>query len=207
MPDSAKEKTHDNALPRAASQSALLVKEARSGSRAAFHQLVHLYQGAVFRMVYLRIGSQMDAEDLTQDVFLQAFKSLHRLKEAESFRTWLFRIALNRIRDFHRKKLFMARFKPPSDDADFMTSELAANDGSEMLEHLTKKDFWSRIREMLNRLSRMEREVFLLRFFDNLSIVEITKAIGKKESTVKTHLYRALNKFRKDSSIQALLEL
>jgi RNA polymerase sigma-70 factor, ECF subfamily len=207
MPQSAKEKTDENVLPSAASQSALLVKEARSGSRAAFHQLVNLYQGAVFRMVYIRVRSQMDAEDLTQDIFLQAFKSLHRLKEADRFRSWLFRIALNRIRDFHRKKLFRAMFKAPSDDADFMTFELAANDGSEMLDHLAKKDFWSRIREMLNRLSRMEREVFLLRFFDDLSIVEITNTLRKTESTVKTHLYRAVNKFRKDSSIRELLEL
>lgn len=148
----------------------------------------------------------MDAEDLTQDVFLQAFKNLHRLKEAENFRSWLFRIALNKIRDFHRKKLFRAMFKASSDNDDLTECELATDDGSETLEQLAKKDFWNRIKEMLNQLSRMEREVFLLRFFDNLSIIEITRAVGKAESTVKTHLYRALNKFRKNASIQALLE-
>lgn len=206
MPESAKEKTDDDAIPSTACRSAVLAKKARSGSRTAFHQLVHLYQGAVFRMVYIRVRSQMDAEDLTQDIFLQAFNRLHRLKEAEKFRSWLFRIALNRVRDFHRRKLFRAMFKAPSDDDASIACELATDDDCEMPEHLAKKDFWNRIQKTLNQLSRMERDVFLLRFFDNLSIVEITKAMGKKESTIKTHLYRALKKFRKDSSIQALLE-
>lgn len=206
MPDTAKEKTDDNALSGAASRSASLVKKARQGSSAAFHELVHLYQGAVFKMVYYRIRSQIDAEDLTQDIFLQAFKSLHRLKETERFRGWLFRIALNRVRDFSRKKRFRAMFKASFGNDELTAGELATDDRSETLEQLAKKDFWNRIREMLNRLSRMEREVFLLRFFDNLSIIEITRALGKTESTVKTHLYRGLNKFRKDASIQALLD-
>jgi RNA polymerase sigma-70 factor (ECF subfamily) len=196
----------NNTLSGAASQSASLVKKAQLGSGSAFHKLVHIYHGAVFRMVYYQIRSQMDAEDLTQDIFLKAFKHLHRLKEAERFRSWLFRIALNRIRDFNRKKRFRAMFKASPADDDLTESELATDDGSKALEQLAKKDFWNRIREMLNRLSRMEREVFLLRFFDNLSIIEITGAIGKTESTVKTHLYRALNKFRKDASIQTLLD-
>jgi RNA polymerase sigma-70 factor (ECF subfamily) len=206
MPESAREKTDDNALSGAESRCASLAKNARQGNRTAFHELVHLYQGAVFRMVYYRIRSQMDAEDLTQDIFLQVFKNLHRLKEAERFRSWLFSIALNRIRDFHRKKLFRAMFKASSDNDDVMEYERVSDDASETLEQLAKKDFWNRIREMLDQLSRMEQEVFLLRFFDNLSITEITRVVGKTESTVKTHLYRALNKFRNDASIQALLD-
>jgi RNA polymerase sigma-70 factor (ECF subfamily) len=206
MPESAKEKTDDSALPGAPSQAALRVKKAQSGNRAAFHELVEKNQEAVFRMVYYRTRSKIDAEDLTQEIFLQAFKSLHRLKNAESFRSWLFRIALNRTRDFHRKNLFRAMFKAPSEDVDMMECESEMDDGHVVLEHLMKKDFWGQIGKAMNQLSRMEREVFFLRFFDHLSIKEITEAVRKNESTVKTCLYRALKKFRKDSSIQALLD-
>ena len=60
---------------------------------------------------------------------------------------------------------------------------------------------------MLDVLSRMEREVFLLRFFDQLSLKEITDALGKNESTIKTHLYRALKKIKSAfGDMQELLE-
>jgi len=63
-------------------------------------------------------------------------------------------------------------------------------------ERLDRRDFWNRVEGLLERLSKKEREAFLLRFFDQLSIQEMTTAMGKNESTVKTHLYRALNKIK-----------
>lgn len=205
MPQSAQEQTDVSDLSRAASQTISLVKRARAGSRTAFHQLVDIYQNTIFRMVYYRTRSRMDADDLTQDIFLQAFKNLHKLKAAESFRSWLFSIALNRIRDFHRKRLFRSMFKASSHDVDLEHGPDTDNT-PEALEHLARQDFWRQIGKILKKLSPMEREVFLLRFFDNLSIKEVAEAMGKGESTVKTNLYRALKKFRKDSLALSLLE-
>ena len=61
---------------------------------------------------------------------------------------------------------------------------------------MSKKDFWKQIGRMLSRLSTVEKEVFLLRFFDQLTIKEMSAALHKSESTIKTHLYRALRKFK-----------
>lgn len=205
MSQSAQEQSDASDLSSAASQTISLVKRAKAGSRTAFHQLVDIYQNAIFRMVYYRTRSRMDADDLTQDIFLQAFKNLSRLKAAESFRSWLFSIALNKIRDFHRKRLFRSMFKASSDNVDLEHGP-DTDDNPEALEHLARQDFWRQIGEILKKLSPMEREVFLLRFFDNLSIKEITEAMGKGESTVKTHLYRALKKIREDSLALSLLE-
>ena len=66
-------------------------------------------------------------------------------------------------------------------------------------EPIAKKRFWEQVRSLLDKLSVMEREVFTLRFMDQQSINEIAAILDKSESTVKTHLYRALNKVRKDS--------
>ena len=72
---------------------------------------------------------------------------------------------------------------------------------------LERKEFWRQVEKMLGALSRTEREVFLLRFFDQLSIKEMTAALGKNESTVKTHLYRALKKIKNTfGDMQELLE-
>ncbi len=64
---------------------------------------------------------------------------------------------------------------------------------------IAKKKFWEQVRSLLDKLSTMEREVFTLRFMDHRNINEIADIMDKSESTVKTHLYRALNKVRKDS--------
>ena len=87
-----------------------LVEKARAGNRASLGQLVDRFHKDVFRMVYYRIYSPMDAEDLTQEIFMQMSKSLSSLKDAGSIRPWLFRIALNRVRDFRRKKSILSFF-------------------------------------------------------------------------------------------------
>lgn len=66
-------------------------------------------------------------------------------------------------------------------------------------ETIAKEKFWEQVRSVLGKLSSMEREVFTLRFMDHRNINEIAEILDKSESTVKTHLYRALNKLRQDS--------
>jgi RNA polymerase sigma-70 factor (ECF subfamily) len=172
------------------------VEQARNGDRMAFHQLVDRFQPGIYRMIYYRTGSQEDAEDLTQDVFMKAFKNLKRLKSTAVFRSWLYRIAVNRVRDFYRKKQFRSLFQFTSMDEETFreTPEMAVD--SEAPRDLARREFWDRVNQAMAFLSRMEKEVFILRFFDQLSIKEITGTLGKNESTVKTHLYRALGKLK-----------
>ena len=183
-----------------------LVKEARDGSRAAFENLVDLFQGDIFRMVYYRTLSRMDAEDLTQDIFIQAFKNLSRLKTPDRFRSWLYSIALNRVRDFHRKRRFMSLFGASTVCDEFDQSDAKVHENPGVLDSIMRRDFWKQIKLFLKKLPRMEREVFILRFMDHLGIKEISRVLKKHESTVKTHLYRALEKFRNESSMLQLLE-
>jgi RNA polymerase sigma-70 factor (ECF subfamily) len=177
-----------------------MVDKARAGDRMAFHQLADQFQKQIYQMVYYRTNSRMDAEDITQDVFLQAFKNIRCLKSSAVFRSWLFRIAVNRVRDFYRKKKFKSLFGFVSMDQDTFqeTEEMAVDPAAE--EKLQRRDFWRQIEQMLTSLSRMEREVFLLRFFDQLTLKEIGESLGKNQSTIKTHLYRALRKVKDDAS-------
>ncbi len=80
------------------------------------------------------------------------------------------------------------------------------SDPAEPLDYLLRKEFWEKIASFLGALSRFEREVFLLRFMDHLSIKEIAEVLRKSESSVKTHLYRALRKFRRETGILQLME-
>lgn len=187
-------------------QLVLLVNRAKDGNRSAFAQLVDQFHSDVFRMVYYRIRSRSDAEDIAQDVFLKAFQKISTVKDPGRFRGWLFSIALNRIRDFQRKKRFRSLFKAEEENIESRAPVETESDEPEALEHVLKEDFWRQIRSMLDKLSKMEREVFLLRFFDHLNLNEIAGVMKKNESTIKTHLYRALAKFRKEPGLRQMLK-
>ena len=79
------------------------------------------------------------------------------------------------------------------------------NSYSDPLKNIMRKEFQFQIRKFSESLSRWEREVFTLRFLDQLEIKEIVKILQKNENTVKTHLYRALKKFRGNSELYSLL--
>ena len=191
--------------PGTSTQLVSLVNEAREGNRSAFAQLADQFHQDIFRMVFYRIRSRVDAEDLTQDVFLKAFQKIGSVKDAAKFRGWLFSIALNRIRDVQRKKRFRSLFKKEDENIESHPIEQTDSDQPEALEQVMRKDFWRQIGLILKKLPQMEREVFLLRFFDHLSIKEVAGVLKKNESTIKTHLYRALAKFKKEPAMRRLL--
>ncbi len=182
------------------------VGKARSGNRMAFHHLTSFFQEKIFKMVYFRTRSRMDAEDLTQDIFMKALSKLATLKEDNRFKSWLFSIAVNKVRDFHRKKKIQNLFGATLDLEREWPQDAETDPMPDVVEDLAKKEFWTRIKSLLDRLSKMEKEVFILRFMDQLSIRETSQAMKKSESTVKTHLYRALKKFREDPGLIQFLQ-
>ena len=183
-----------------------LVEKARDGNRQAFDQLIDRYQGDIYRMIYYRIHRQMDAEDLTQDVFVRAYRSISRLREPQRFRSWLYTIAVNRVNDYLRKKRVRSIFKSSDEGPEVQPEADDRRENPEALEQVLKEDFWRQVGRIAKKLSKMEREVFMLRFMDDLNIAEIAQILKKSESTVKTHLYRALAKFKKEKGLRQFLQ-
>jgi len=178
------------------------VRQAAAGDRAAFESLIGRYQGEIFRMVYYRTLSRMDAEDITQDVFIKAFRGVETIRDPVMFKPWLYRIALNAVNDFYRKKRLRSIFTLFSGDRE----EGQAPEEDHASERLEKKEFWGRLGKFLTRLSAAEKEVFRLKYLDDLGIREIAEVLGKNESTVKTHLYRAVDKFRSEKELCGFLK-
>jgi len=185
-------------------QVAVLATKAITGNRTAIERLIDIFHGDIFRMVYCRTHSQMDAEDLTQDVFIRMLKYLPGLKDSTRFKPWLFRIALNRIRDYHRKKK-MLTFLGMATGKDDM-EQVPAENHNHPVNNLMRQEFWKQFYQLTDILSQKEQEVFLLRFVDHLGIREIAQTLKKNENTVKTHLYRALKKFIRHSALHDLLK-
>jgi len=185
-------------------QIAALAEKAKTGDRASLEQLTELFHKDIFRMVYYRTRSRMDAEDLTQEIFMQMVKSLPGLKDAKCFKSWIFRIAINRVKDFHRKKILLNLFMSTTDKDE--TEQMNAGNQGNPVNHIMQKEFWTRFHQFADSLSRWEREIFLLRFADNLEIREIAETLQKNENTVKTHLYRALKKFKENNEFYDMLK-
>jgi RNA polymerase sigma factor (sigma-70 family) len=172
-----------------------LIRAARAGDRQAFHLLVDRHHAALFRLVVVRTRHRMDAEDIVQEVFIKAWAKLGYLKKETAFRSWLCRIALNKVRDHHRRRKVRAIFGSLEEIPEHDLPETAQTPAGGYAQ-VNRKRFWTDFHRMLEGLAKMEKEVFLLRFFDELSINEISRTLGKGESTIKTHLYRALHKVR-----------
>jgi RNA polymerase sigma-70 factor (ECF subfamily) len=145
-------------------------------------------------MVYARVQSRTDAEDLVQDVFLKAYGSLSALRAPELFKAWLYRIAVNKVKDFRRRQKFAFLFSFTEEGKEQDHPDM----GPDSYDQLVGKQFWTRFNEFLGKLPRLQQEVFRLRFLDHLSIAEIALTLERSESAVKTHLYRAIVKFKNE---------
>ena len=178
-----------------------LFKEAKAGNEFSLNSLIDIYYKDIYRMVYYRIGSDTDAQDLTQDIFIKMASSLNRLNEPDKFKPWLYKIAVNKINDYHRKKRFLTFISLSSDE--MQTHQLPDHENPE--KDFIKKDFYNKLKQFTDGLSSMEKQVFTLRFLDQLEIKEISLILKKNESTIKTHLYRAINKFKTTSELRNVL--
>ena len=184
------------------------VTDAKKGSRTAFERLIDVFHTDIFKTVYYRTRSQMDAEDITQDIFTQAYKNIAQLKEVDRFKSWLYRIAINKVKDYYRKKKFhsvLGLFSEPDHQIEKeMQKQKETSDSP--LDAVLKKDFWNQLEQAMESLSKMEREVFMLRFMDHLGIREISITLKKSESTIKTHLYRSIDKLKNNALLKKLYD-
>jgi RNA polymerase sigma-70 factor (ECF subfamily) len=180
------------------------VKAAQSGNRYALNQLIDHYQNDIFQFVYYRVHHQADAEDLTQDIFIQVIRRISTVKDHKMFKAWLYKIARNRVIDFFRKKRILF-FMGTTGDLESETCESSENASPET--EMNRKEFTMLLKSLSKDLSKWEREVFMMRFIDDLDIKDIALALGKNENTVKTHLFRALQKFKKQKKIREFLQI
>ncbi len=182
-----------------------LVILARDGDRTACERLIEVSRADIFRTVYYRTQSRMDAEDLTQEIFMKMIEKLHTLKEPNRFRPWLYRLAINKVRDFHRKRKFVSTFLNVVQKEEDRKIEESIHEDSSTYSNVAGREFWKMFGQFGEKLAKSERDVFFLRFLDGLTIKEVAETLKKSESAVKTYLYRAIDKFKNDSRMIGLL--
>ncbi|MBI4396035.1 MAG: RNA polymerase sigma factor [Elusimicrobia bacterium] len=179
---------------------------AREGDAAAFGRLITAYQRKVYGFVLGFVRREDVADELTQEAFLRAWKALHAFRGESAFQTWLFQISINIVRDWGRRQKWRAlREIPlfwreredeegpadPMDRLEDKSAEASPGRGAESL------DLKRRLEAAVDRLPAREREVFVLRHYQNLHLADVARTLNVAEGTVKAHLFHALSKLRK----------
>jgi RNA polymerase sigma-70 factor (ECF subfamily) len=162
-----------------------------------FDLLVHQHRPRVFRFILASLRDREAAENLTQDCFVRAYKSLDQFRGECNIGTWLMQIAANLVRSHEssrRLKFWRRSLQPAIDLAD--VREWIPDRHLSPEEMAAAKQQVEAIWKVAAGLSERQRTVFLLRFVEDMDLLEIVAVTGMKEGTVKTHLFRALQSVR-----------
>jgi RNA polymerase sigma-70 factor, ECF subfamily len=160
-----------------------LVVRAREGDVRAYEQLVRRYQGPIFRVAVRMLASRGDAEDVVQEVFLTAWRSLVGLREEAAFVGWLYRMVTNRC-------LNVIRARHATVDVDLAQQE-SRGAGSRPEHTVEVSEQLAAVTVALQRLTGEQRACWLLREVHGRSYEEIAEAVGVTTTAVRGRIARA----------------
>lgn len=172
----------------------------RAGEPEAFEYFVRTYQRKVFRLVYTLVRNAAEADALTQDVFVKAWRAIPDFRGEAAFETWLNRIAVNAVRDSARRRKPVVSFSglaaAESVEGPDLPRSAEPTDGTSPERDAFSRQIRKRIGEALEALSPRQRAIFVMKHYEERSIAEIGVATGLDDGTVKSHLFRAARKLR-----------
>jgi RNA polymerase sigma factor (sigma-70 family) len=172
------------------------------GDEKAYSELTQKYQKPLYFHVRKMIRNPDFAEDLVQDIFLKAFKSLKNYKNDYAFSTWLYRIATNHTIDYLRKKKLETLSIHADDSDDTHATIQLADEDSFTDEPMIRRERKNKVHEAIDQLPEKYREVILKRHIEEKSYQEIAEEMDIPLGTVKAHIFRArelLYKYMKDT--------
>ena len=167
-----------------------ILARARRGELPAFEELVRRHEKRVYAVALRSSGSPEDAEDITQEVFLRAWRSIEEFRGDSGFSTWLFRITMNLCVDHARHKNAQPQTQPlvvGEEDAERPIPDPAPTPE----EHLENSELGRELAAALDEVSEEHRRIVLLRDVSGLSYTEIAEVLEISEGTVKSRLSRA----------------
>ncbi len=154
----------------------------------AFDALVNRYESRIFRSALRYLGCQMDAEDVTQDVFVKAYWGLPNFRGNASFKTWIYQILRNECMNRFASRKKTQRIEESVSNF-VLTNQQSMNDEESAL------ILNDQIQHSLQTLSVQDREIIILRFISDLSLAEIAQTLDVSLSATKMRFYRALQRF------------
>ncbi len=185
-------------IPLSDNDDAELIEQFQNGNTAVFDTLFTRYQKRTYRLVQRFVSNHEDALDITQDAFIRAYQGLSNFKSQCQFYSWLYRITVNLCIDFLRKKSRSEVMVYESEDSDELPManfpDLRSVSPAKAAEN---KELRLQIRKAIRQLPPKQRQIFILRHWDGLSLKDIATVVGRSDGTVKAHLFHAHRNLRK----------
>lgn len=182
---------------------ASLVQRFNEGDENAFLEIMERHRGRIFGLVQQFLRNAADAEEITQDTFIRAYRGLGRFRGDSSLATWLHRIALNLARNRYwyffrrRRQDTLSLDKPLGEDESVSLSDFLAGEAQDPRQESVTTEFASLVSECMERLDPRHREILIMRNIQNLSYGEISDALRINVGTVKSRIARARENLRK----------
>jgi RNA polymerase sigma factor (sigma-70 family) len=170
-----------------------LVRRAQAGETSAFDILVERYKERLYATVYHMTSNHEDANDLVQDTFIKAYKSLRSFRGQSSFYTWVYRIAVNRTINFIKRRKNRNQFSLDDVDSSIQNDP----DLVEMMSHVTPRrevgltELHEKLNEALQKLSEPHRAVVTMHDVQGMTHADIAQVMKCSEGTVRSRLFYA----------------
>lgn len=162
------------------------IKECSTIEYMTVEEVLSRYSGMVYRLAYARTMNKCDAEDVTQEVFMKYIRHQYEFMEEEYRKAWLIRVTINAS-----KSLLTSAWNRKRVSMEEVEGVLEGNSGIDV-------DFDNSLLSEIEKLPEKYRVIVHLFYFEDLSVKEISSMLRMKESTVKSHLFRAREKLKKN---------
>lgn len=168
----------------------ILVERFKGGDRKAFEELVLKYQKEIYFWAYRMVLNKEDAADIVQETFVQAFRKIHQFRFSSSFKTWLYRIAINKCKNLLRR-LKQHREHVP-------VEKYILNDPNDsQLDVLLKTESVTLISATIEKLPKKQKAILILRTYQELSYKEIAEIIGGSVGSARVNFHHAIENIQR----------
>lgn len=165
------------------------VEKCRAGDRQAFNTLVRLFQGRTYTLAFNYLKDREEAKDVTQDIFVTVYRTIHTLQDSSKFAAWLYQLSLNHCRNRYRQLVRRGFYNTSSIDDPDSPIQLTTGETPEGI--LEQQDLRSVILEAMAGMSETENEILILRDIQGLSYETIGELLDVPLGTVKSRINRA----------------
>ena len=176
----------------------LLIERLKKGQKETFRELVEKYKKPLYYYCFRLCRNHADAEDLSQEVFIKVYQRIEQFREEAKIQTWIYRIASNAFIDKKRRKVFLISETDRFDaESQSNTIEIHSQENDIKPDRQAESSLIQKHIDMaMQKLSEKEKTAFILKHYEGLAIKEIAAIFKTSDGTVKSHLFRAIQKLQ-----------
>lgn len=169
----------------------LIFKINKKGDRQAANELIGIYYNEIYSYIFKQVSDKDLAMDITQEVFITMLQSLHRFDRKRAlFKTWLYRIARNKVIDYYRSSLYKHRNLIDNID------NIEVKEDEDFIVKLENEEDMKKIQNIVINLDIQQQKIFRLKVFSEMKFLEISEILDIPISTIKSKYYRLINKIK-----------